>query len=110
MLQGVAQVAGGVLLHVARHGAEHASHEGQSLGVAGVVWSGRPAAMACPTGGARFAGRRWQAHQGCEAARLVDGVFYVARLAPVLQAFGVDEAVAVPAAIVATRRCNRGSR
>ena len=114
VLQGVAQVAGGVLLHVARHGAEHGLHQGQGWRVVGVVRVGQ----ACGDGLHQqvrlvlgvAAGRGAQAHQGCEAARFVDGVFYVARVIAMLQAFGVDEAVAVPAVVVATCRCHRGSR
>ncbi|OBY82543.1 hypothetical protein ACM14_25895, partial [Delftia sp. JD2] len=41
VVQGVAQVAGGVLLHVARHGVEHGLHEGQGRRVVGVVRVGQ---------------------------------------------------------------------
>ena len=37
VVQGVAQVAGRVLLHVARHGVEHGLHQGQGRRVVGVV-------------------------------------------------------------------------
>ena len=104
VLQGVAQVAGSVLLHVPRHGVEHGLHEGQGRRVVGVVLVGQ----ACGDGlhqqvrrALRVAvGRGAQAYQGREAARFVDGVFYVARVTAVLQTFRADEAVAVPAVVM----------
>ena len=104
VLQGVAQVVGSVLLHVARHGAEHGLHEGQGRRVVGVVRVGQ----ACGDGLHQqvglvlgvAAGRSAQAHQGREAAGFVDGVLYVAGVVAALQAFGVDEAVSVPAVVV----------
>ena len=94
MLQGVAQVAGSVLQHVTRHGAEHALHQGQGRRVVGVVLVGQ----ACGDGLHQqvrlvlgvAAGRGAQAHQGGEAAPFVDGVLYVAGVAVVLQVFCVD--------------------
>ena len=104
VVQGVAQVAGRVLLHVARHGVEHGLHQGQGRRVVGVV----RVRQACGDGLHQqvglvlgvAAGRGAQAHQGREAARFVDGVFYVAGVVAMLQAFGVDEAVTVPAVVV----------
>ena len=68
VLQGVAQVAGRVLLHVPRHGAEHGLHEGQGRRVVGVVLVGQ----ACGDGLHQQVGLVWgiaadrgaQAHQG----------------------------------------------
>ncbi|MBB1649239.1 hypothetical protein A9976_06995 [Delftia sp. UME58] len=79
-------------------------HEGQGWRVVGVFLVGQ----ACSDGlyqqvGPALGiavGRGAQAYQGREAARFVDGVFYVARVTAVLQTFRADEAVAVPAVVM----------
>jgi len=55
VVQGVAQMAGGVLLHVARHGAEHGLHECQGRRVAGVILVGQ----ACADGLHQQVGWSW---------------------------------------------------